>query len=252
LTWEPFSLGVAVNKDKTDITILLDRSGSMSSVVDDTIGGFNSFIEGQKKAPGEAVVSLFQFDDQYETVYAGRAIGAAPKLDRSSFVPRGQTALLDAICRTIDDTGARLRALPEDARPALVVLCIITDGQENASRRFDNAAVNERIARQRDVYKWQILFIGSNQDAIAEACKLGLQAGLILNTAPSGMGHKAAYQGLDGKLYGLRGHMVASSGPISAGVASAAMSWTPEEREEQEKLGATKTKATSTAKPLPE
>jgi len=241
-----------VNKDKTDITILLDRSGSMSSVVDDTIGGFNTFIEEQKKAPGVAVVSLYQFDDQYETVYAGRAVGEVPKLGRDTFVPRGQTALLDAICRTIDDTGARLRALPEADRPALVVLCIITDGQENASRLFTKAAVNERISRQRDVYKWQIVFIGSNQDAIAEATQLGVQGSLILNTAPSGRGHMAAYQGLGGKLYGLRGTMVASSGPISAGAASAAMSWTPEEREEQEKLGAVKgSTADSTTTPKP-
>lgn len=104
-------------KNKTDITIILDRSGSMGSVKDDTIGGFNNFLEEQRRVEGEASLSLVQFDDQYEVVYMDKDINSADKLTEATFQPRGMTALFDAVGRTINSTGQRLAGLSEQERP---------------------------------------------------------------------------------------------------------------------------------------
>ena len=181
-----------MRKDLTDITILLDRSGSMYSVVDDTIGGINKFIEVQTKAPGNATLTLIQFDNQYETVYLAKPVEEAPKLTKDTFVPRGSTALYDAICRAMDDTGRRLEATADEDRPGLVIFAIMTDGYENSSKTRKIHDVNDRISTQRDQYSWQILFLGANQDAIAEASKMGINPGFAMSYAATGPGTHAA------------------------------------------------------------
>jgi hypothetical protein len=178
----------------TDITIILDRSGSMESVVDDTIGGFNHFLEDQKSEPGEAVISLVQFDDQYEPVYRARLLADAPPLDRTTFVPRGSTALVDAIGRTIQETGARLAAMLEEDRPEKVLVMILTDGYENASRHYSMQKVSEMIAHQRDVYRWEFVFLAANQDAIATAAGYGIAPDAALTFAASPAGTAAAFK----------------------------------------------------------
>jgi hypothetical protein len=179
--------------DYTDITIILDRSGSMESVAADTIGGFNRFLDDQKTGHGSATITLVQFDDRYETVYSVAPIATAPPLTGDTFVPRGSTALLDAIGRTIDTTGARLAAMREEDRPEQVMMVILTDGEENASRHFDNDAIARRISHQRDVYSWEFVFLGANQDAIATASQMGVAAGSALSYAPSPVGTNAAF-----------------------------------------------------------
>ena len=141
------------DQNLTDITIVLDRSGSMASVRADTIGGFNEFLRKQREANiGECRVSLVQFDDQYETVYADRPVAVAADLTSETFVPRGSTALNDAIGKTIAATGARYAALPELMRPGKVLFVIVTDGGENASKEYTGAKVQEMIVQQRDKY----------------------------------------------------------------------------------------------------
>ena len=178
-------------KNETDITVVLDRSGSMASVRDDTIGGFNSFLQEQKAVPGSARVSLVQFDDQYESVYECRDVQDAPDLSPRTFVPRGSTALLDAIGRTLNATGARLAALPEAARPEKVLLVVMTDGLENASREFSARQVFDMITHQRDKYQWEVVFIGANQDAVLTGASYGLPASNALDYAatPAGTRH---------------------------------------------------------------
>lgn len=167
----------------TDINIVLDRSGSMQSVKPAIIEGFNSFIEAQKEVAGEAKVSLYQFDNYYETVYAGINVKEAPLLNNETFIPKGWTALLGAIGKTIDDVGSRLRAMPENERPKKVLIVIVTDGGENASfyyewsRQYTNDKTNAMIKHQDEKYNWQFVFIGSNQDAIKTAGGLGIAAG---------------------------------------------------------------------------
>jgi hypothetical protein len=176
----------------TDISIVLDRSGSMQSIRRDTIGGFNAFLQEQRAVPGAAAITLVQFDDQYEPVYQAMRLSDAPELTEETFVPRGSTALLDAIGRTINETGRRLAALPEPERPGKVVFVILTDGEENASREFDIQRINELIRQQREVYKWQFVFLGANQDAIASASRIGIQAGHALTYAANQAGAPAA------------------------------------------------------------
>ncbi len=186
--------------DYTDVTIVLDRSGSMASVKDDTIGGFNQFVADQKKVPGMGKITLVRFDDQYESVFRDLPLASAPDLTTATFVPRGSTALLDAIGRTIIETGARLSAMAEADRPGKVVFVILTDGMENASRTFTLAKINEMIALQRDVYKWQFIFLGANQDAIATAAAMQIPAGQALTYAASGKGVKQEFATFTGHM----------------------------------------------------
>jgi hypothetical protein len=180
-------------KDKTDITIILDRSGSMESVKSDTIGGFNSFLSEQQKIEGEASISLVQFDDQYEVVYSDKDIRNAPRLTEETFQPRGMTALYDAIGRTINSVGERLADLAEEERPDSVVFVILTDGFENASREFSAVKVNQMITHQRDTYKWEFIFIGANQDAIISAQAIGIGAHAALTYAANAEGTAEAF-----------------------------------------------------------
>jgi hypothetical protein len=180
----------------TDISIVLDRSGSMDSVKSDTIGGFNSFLKAQKEVPGEATITLAQFDDIYEVVYEGKKLQDAPLLNDQTFVPRGTTALLDAIGRTINATGKRLASMPEAERPEKVIFVILTDGYENASREFKVEEINDMIRHQRDVYAWEFAFIGANQDAITSASQMGIQAANALTYAANTVGTQQAFSSL--------------------------------------------------------
>ena len=155
----------------TDITMVLDRSGSMQSIKDDTIGGFDAFISEQRRLPGRCTVSLVQFDNVYEEVYTGRDLADVPGL---TLVPRGSTAMLDAIGRAVNATGARLAAMPEDRRPGTVIVGIMTDGLENASREFTFPMVKALIEQQEQVYGWTFMYMGANQDAIEVGASLGV------------------------------------------------------------------------------
>lgn len=155
-----------MRNDLTEIVIVLDRSGSMASCRVQAQAGLNGFIEKQKFVPGEARVTLVQFDGAYEVVHAGRPLREVPPF---TLVPRGKTALYDAVGRTINEVGARLAATPEADRPGLVAFAILTDGLENASREFTAARVSAMIDHQRTKYNWQFTYLGANQDAFAVA-----------------------------------------------------------------------------------
>ena len=156
----------------TDITFLLDRSGSMASKVTDVIGGWKAFVEKQKTEPGEAKVSLVQFDDQYETPFTAIPIeNLSPIIVYS---PRGWTALRDAIGRTINNVGERLRSLPASERPTKVVIIVMTDGEENASREFTQDQIKQMVKHQTDNYQWEFLFLGANIDSFAIGASYGV------------------------------------------------------------------------------
>jgi Mg-chelatase subunit ChlD len=159
----------------TQITIVLDRSGSMASVRDTTIAGFNEFIEAQKAVPGCVNLTLIQFDDEnaYEVVF-DRALSDVPKLTAETYAPRGGTPLHDALGKTISELGANLSKIPEQERPAKVVVVTMTDGLENASQVYTAAQVAELIKHQREAYKWEFLFLGANQDAILTGERLNI------------------------------------------------------------------------------
>lgn len=185
-----------MQKDYTHISFVLDRSGSMSSIKQDTIGGFNTFLEAQKQAPGKATFTLVQFDNEYECLCQMMDIQHVLPLNDSRFVPRGSTALLDAIGRTINDTGKRLGDMPEADRPEKVLFVILTDGYENSSLEFNNQRINDMITHQRDVYKWEFVYLGANQDAIATAANMGIQANSTMTFTADSEGTQATYEAL--------------------------------------------------------
>ena len=203
-----------MNRNLSEIVFVLDRSGSMGDCAQAAISGFNEFLRDQREQAGEARISLVLFDDQYETPYCSIPIGEATDLDARTFVPRGSTALLDAIGRAIDELGARLAAAPEPRRPGLVVVAILTDGLENASRQFSWRDIADRINHQRDVYNWQFVFLGANQDAIATASQLRISAQMSSNFMADGSGTAAGFRSSGRKLRSMRAQ--ASGGELSA------------------------------------
>lgn len=211
----------------TDITIVLDRSGSMNSVVTDTIGGFNRFLQDQKTAPGTASITLHQFDHEYETVLSGEDIQKAKELDGKTYVPRGNTALFDAIGRSINDTGARLDESPDHEKAEKVVFVIITDGHENASREFTQTQVSGMIQHQNDAYNWQFVFLGANQDAIATANNFSIPAANAMTYAGNAAGTCAAFGSTSKNLRAFRG----------AGGQSVDLDFSTDDRDLQAKAG---------------
>jgi uncharacterized protein YegL len=165
------------NPNKTLIAIILDESGSMQNVIDDTIGGFNTFIESQRKVTtDEAFITLTTFADAPHVVFSTKPLAAVEPISKETYVPGGNTALYDAIGETIERVGKELAAQPEDDRPGNVVVCVMTDGHENASRDFLASNVKEMIEHQQSKYNWQFIFIGANQDAILTGGRLGIAA----------------------------------------------------------------------------
>lgn len=161
--------------DYTDITVLLDRSGSMGMLVDAMIEGYNSMLREQQEQPGYGTITLVQFDDKYEpepTV----PLRSAKLLDRNRYSPRGYTALNDSLGRTIVATGERLRRLPESERPAKVIFLVMTDGMNNCYTGYTREQVRDMIRHQERKYGWKFLYVGANQDAIVEGESMGLQA----------------------------------------------------------------------------
>jgi uncharacterized protein YegL len=160
----------------TEIAFILDRSGSMQSIAETAVTGFNELLDQQKKEHEQTPVrmSLILFNTEYEVPFASVPAPELPRLDMKTYSPDGSTALLDAIGRTIDETGSRLAAMPESQRPGKVIIAILTDGEENSSRIFNWAQISEKIRHQREVYKWEFLFLGANQDAIATASRMNI------------------------------------------------------------------------------
>lgn len=166
----------------SEIVFILDRSGSMSSMTQAAISGYNEFLAAQQATrddqdhPLPATFSLVLFDHEFKVVHNRVPIATARPLTGETYQPRGNTALLDAIGRGIDHIGARLAATPEPDRPAKVIFAILTDGEENSSRQYDMAAINRRITHQTNKYSWEFMFLGANQDAIATAARMGIHA----------------------------------------------------------------------------
>jgi len=158
----------------TDITVVLDTSGSMQSIKKDMEGAFNTFIKTQAELPGdECVVSLYSFNSECNLEYMTKPITLVPKLE---IVPRGCTALYDAMHRAMRDTGTRLASMAEENRPARVVFVVITDGEENSSKTVTSGEVRAAVERQQSVYNWQFLYLGANQDAFCASHRMGFQS----------------------------------------------------------------------------
>ena len=182
-----------MKKGLTELVFILDRSGSMSGLESDTIGGYNSLLEKQKKEAGECLVTTVLFDDKYELLHDRiRLEGIAPITDREYFV-RGSTALLDAIGRTISKIINAQKHTAEDEQAEKVMFVIITDGMENASWEYGYDKVKQMIEGQRDGYGWEFLFLGANMDAVKTASQFGIQADRVANYHADATGTLLSY-----------------------------------------------------------
>lgn len=189
---------------KSEIICIIDRSGSMGSIADDAIGGFNAFLEQQKLDPGEATLTFIQFDTEYEVVHENKPLMDVPELNNSTYQPRGMTALLDAVGKTIDGVGKRLANMSEENRPDKVIVAILTDGAENSSSKYSLSQINKMVTLQKDVYNWEFIFLAANQDAFAEAAKLGIDQEDAVNFDATNQGVQNAYTNLNERVTNYR------------------------------------------------
>jgi len=201
-----------MNPHLTEIAYILDRSGSMESMREPAVAAFNQFVKSQLDVPGEARLTLVLFDDQYEVPLVVLPVEQVPQLTAATYVPRGSTALLDAIGRTITETSARIEVMTEAERPGKVILTIFTDGYENASRHYSNAHISDLIALHR-AKGWEFLFLAANQDAIATASALNMDAHSSGNVKFSLDGVKSSGGAMSRKVRAMR---MKSSGSMDA------------------------------------
>lgn len=184
----------------TEILAIVDISGSMQSIRLDAIGGFNAFLADQQTVEGEARMTLALFDDQYDVLYAGRELAKAEPLTEATFVPRGGTALMDAIGRTLNEQGARIAA---EGWAEKVIVTILTDGGENQSREFNAAMVRDMVGAA-EAKGWSFVFLAANQDAFATAAYYGISTAHTQNFAANSAGTVQAYATMSASTRALR------------------------------------------------
>lgn len=181
-----------MNREYTEIIFLLDRSGSMSGLEQETIGGYNSFIKKQRKLSGQTLVTTVLFDDKVEQLWSGVEAGKV-RLTREEYFVRGCTALMDAVGKTIIEVGHRLSRMAEGQRPGKVIFVITTDGMENASVEFSASQVKDLINQQQQRYNWEFIFLGANINAAEEAINIGIDKGSAYQFEASSKGVEAMY-----------------------------------------------------------
>lgn len=195
-----------MNPNLTEIAYVLDRSGSMASMTEAAISGFNEFLDEQLDMPGDANLSLLLFDNEFQAPCQRVPVQKVRKLDTTSYVPRGSTALLDAIGLTIVELGKKLAEEPEDRRPGKVVVAIFTDGYENASRRCTLDQINDMITHQRNQYQWEFMFLAANEDAMATAAQMGIARTMTAQSEYSGKGVRSSSKSFSRKIRAMREH----------------------------------------------
>lgn len=183
-----------MKKGLTELVFILDRSGSMSGLESDTIGGFNSLIRKQKKEEGEALISTVLFDDQTEVLYDRIPLSRIQPMNETQYFVRGCTALLDALGDAIHHIGNIHKYAREEDRPEKTIFIITTDGMENASHRYGYEKVKNMVERQRNQYGWEFLFLGANMDAISVSERFGIQAGRAVNYECDSEGTQLNYE----------------------------------------------------------
>ena len=211
-------------KDYTHIIVVLDRSGSISTIRDDMEGGFNDFIKDQKAVEGEATLTLAQFENDYEVVHDNIVITDVPDLILS---PRGGTALLDAIGRSLTTERERIKDMDENDQPDKIICVVITDGMENSSHEYDRKKIMDMIKdlEAEEDPQWDFVFLGANQDAIAEGGSMGVRAESSYTYAASSIGTQIAFRSLSGSM---TTHRSATKGKR--------YEFTEEDRKDQEKV----------------
>jgi len=157
----------------TALLLVIDRSGSMSSIREDMVGGLTALVEEQKKQPGLLTLNLVQFDDEVEVLHhLADPAGVTIEID-----PRGRTALYDAVGVGINTLAAEIDELPEHAKPGTVQVIVVTDGHENASSEYTGKTIKKLITEKTKKDHWDVVFLGANQDAVMKAAEMGINEG---------------------------------------------------------------------------
>ncbi|MDO5549316.1 MAG: VWA domain-containing protein [Eubacteriales bacterium] len=198
--------------NRTELVFLLDRSGSMNGLERDTIGGYNSMLDQQKREPGEANVTTVLFDQDYELLHDRLAISHVPPMTAKEYQVRGCTALLDAIGMTIRRIADVQKHTVPEKRADKVLFVIITDGMENASRAYTYEKVQAMVAQEKKKYGWEFLFLGANIDAIATAARVGIGADRAVNYHADSRGVALNYEAVSGAI----SHIRACAAPMGA------------------------------------
>ncbi len=201
-----------MRKDHTHISVILDRSGSMKSIRDDVITGFNAFVNEQKSQPGTATLSLVQFDsvDPYEVLYDAESLEYVGPIDTTVFAPRAKTPLLDTIGRSIIDLELKLARMPHFEIPDRIIFVVITDGKENASREFGREQIATMIDRKQNKEGWQIAFLSADLVAISEAVNLGVSKDSVMAFDKTDMGMTTSWDSVSSRVAAYRGSQASS------------------------------------------
>ena len=186
-----------MKKGLTEIVFILDRSGSMSGLEKDTIGGYNSLIKKQKKEEGEAYISTVLFDDRTEVLHDRVGLDKIKPMTEEEYYVRGCTALLDAVGGAIHHIGNVHKYAREEDRPEKTLFIITTDGQENSSRMYTYENVKRMVERQKEKYGWEFLFLGANIDAVEEAGRFGIKPDRAVNYECDEIGTAVNYRALN-------------------------------------------------------
>ena len=195
---------IKMRRGLTELVFILDRSGSMSGLEADTIGGFNSMITKQKKEEGEAYVSTVLFDDQCEVLHDRVPMDRVPAMTDKEYYVRGCTALLDAVGGAIHHIANVHKYAREEDRPEKTLFVITTDGMENASKHYSYEKVQTMIKKEQEEYGWEFIFIGANIDAVQEAKRFGIRKERAVNYVHDEMGTEALYRSVNKAVCALR------------------------------------------------
>lgn len=193
-----------MKKGLTEIVFILDRSGSMGGLEDDTIGGFNSMLKKQKDIEGDAIISTVLFDTNMEVIHDRVPLKQVKNLTNKEYHVGGCTALLDAMGNSIKHINHVQKSMPEDERPEKTMFIITTDGQENSSHDFTYEKIKKMVEKKQDKKKWEFLFLGANIDAIGTASDLGIRADRATNYHSDHVGTARNYNALSKVLTSFR------------------------------------------------
>lgn len=199
----------------TELVFILDKSGSMAGLESDTIGGFNSMLEKQKKVDGECRITTVLFDNRYELLHDRIDIRAVSPMTEKEYQVGGSTALLDAIGRTIQKLVHVQKNTAEEYRAENVMFVIITDGAENASREYSAAKIRDMIAKEKE-YGWEFIFLGANMDAVETAGRFGISADRVADYVPDEEGTALNFRAMSETVACFRDAGVVPTGPLDA------------------------------------
>ena len=193
-----------MKKDLCELVVVIDESASMTTIKQQTINGFNEFLETHQNLPGEALLTLVTFNTKYEVVYNGINVKDVPRLNDKVYSPTGMTALFDAVGRALDEVGKRYDEKKKKDRPAKVIFLIMTDGEENSSKEYKLKQISEKTQKRQNEDKWEFVFMGANQDAWAAGSGMGILQNInySVNDTQSTFA-KAAYYSANSRTYNI-------------------------------------------------